>query len=360
MAEIRKRTQKMDQLVSKKIIILHFREPRLYPPLLNFIEFLKENDLEFYLVTAKYQSSKNQFAKFWGKLLFVLQGNFYATITQNPIVCFESISTIALFLANKLNSKLKVYFHFHEYFSKQEYLRESRLEQFGWKLEKNILKNAKWISHTNQHRMDMWAIENNSIDSKKYRILPNYPSEKWVKLKQPTQIDQKGITKLVHIGALSEKSMYLENMLQFLGNKPQFSIAFYSHRFTPEISDLISKYNNCTMNGSISYQDIPSLKGKYDVGLVLYNGSTLNFTYNAPNKIFEYLALDLDVWCSDKLITAYDHERLDCYPKMIMVDYENLEAFEVDKALDKNGLDYVQSPYVCEPVYQNLLKMMFE
>jgi hypothetical protein len=45
---------------------------------------------------------------------------------------------------------------------------------------------------------------------------------------------------------------------------------------------------------------------------------------------------------------------------MIMVDYENLEAFDVDNALDTSGLEYVPSPYVCEPVYEKFLSAINE
>ena len=44
------------------------------------------------------------------------------------------------------------------------------------------------------------------------------------------------------------------------------------------------------------YDSLPQLLTKYDVGLVLYKGNTLNFVHNVPNKAIEYLAAGLEVW----------------------------------------------------------------
>jgi hypothetical protein len=189
--------------------------------------------------------------------------------------------------------------------------------------------------------------------------MPNYPPQSWVE-KKALPKPNKGIVKLVHIGSLSLEGMYLQEVLDHFGSNPLYSIDFYSHNFTNRVEKAIQLHDNCAIKGSIPYNSIPSLKGEYDVGLVLYKGLSVNFTYNAPNKIFEYLALDFDVWCSNKLITARDYQRLDCFPKVIMVNFESLNQFDTYKALDKNGLTYIPSPYICEPIYDKLLKAIDE
>jgi hypothetical protein len=150
--------------------------------------------------------------------------------------------------------------------------------------------------------------------------------------------------------------MYLTEVLTRFGNSSEFSIDFYSFTFSDNVKVLINQYTNCHIMGAIQYKDIPKLKGKYDVGLVMYKAESLNFKYNAPNKIFEYLALDMDVWCSDRLFTAKEYKRDHCYPKLLMVDYDNLETFNENKALDKTGLAYKQSNYICEEVYESFLE----
>lgn len=348
-------------MTTSKLTILHFRDLGKYPPILNLIDYLRSSQIKFNPITASFTSQK-RILTLLSYFIFTLKSLSKLVLSKNQnILYFESISAVPVFIYFSLFpfSRKKLFIHYHEYFSTDEYLRQSFLERLGRKLEIKLFKRAIWISHTNKHRLDLFHKEFPYLSNSVLKTLPNYPPSSWLRApKQMNEAQTTDIIKLVHIGALSTDGMYLENVLKHFGNNPKFTIDFYSHKFTTEITALISSYSNCSIKGSIAYQDIPTIKGLYDVGLVLYKGISNNVKYCAPNKIFEYLALDLDVWCSDKLITASEHERLDCYPKMIMVDYENLEAFDVAKATDKSGLEYVPSPYVCDPVYEKLLKQI--
>jgi hypothetical protein len=340
----------------KSIVILHFRPPKLYPPLLNFISFLDEKKISYKLITAeKYNSKSNLVVRIYFVFSFFFRGNFSTLLRKRPIICIESISSIGLFASNYINRKQKVYLHYHEYFSIEEYKSESLLERLGHKLERIILKRALWISHTNEDRLKMWAGENQNIKPQILRLLPNYPPSKWLNSTQVKK-SKNNIIKLVHIGSLSTKSMYLKEVLSRFGSNCGFTIDFYSHQFTQDVIDAIKPHNNCIIHGSIDYFDIPKLKGVYDVGLVMYKGLSLNVKYSAPNKIFEYLALGLDVWCSDKLVSAENFQRIGCYPKMIMVDFTNLELFDVEQAKSIEGLSYVPSPYTFESIFTETLK----
>lgn len=349
--------------MKKGVTIIHYRDLAKYPPILNLIQFLKEKEFNFSCITSFHNSSinSNKFLNALSYFVFSIKV-FFTLIFSNKrsILYFESISAWPIYFYYLIfpSSKKKLLIHYHEYFSNLEYLNQSYFEKYGRKFEKKLFSRAIWISHTNKHRLDLFHKEFPDLDECLLRTMPNYPPFSWIKSpKQSLNENNQKVTKLIYIGAIS-KGMYLENVLSNFGNNFNFLIHFYSHNFTEDVNNLISSYSNCSIKGSIAYHDIPSLKGLYEVGLVIYNGSSLNFTYNAPNKIFEYLALDLDVWCSDKLITAKDYERLDCYPKMIMVDYDNLEAFNVEKATDKSGLQHAPSPYVCEPVYEKLLSSL--
>lgn len=50
------------------------------------------------------------------------------------------------------------------------------------------------------------------------------------------------------------------------------------------------------LDSGINYSDLPGVIRAYDVGVILYNGHIANYVFNAPNKLFEYLACGLDVW----------------------------------------------------------------
>jgi hypothetical protein len=322
---------------------------------LNFILFLNENKIPFKLITAeKYNSKINIFQRFFIVLRFFLRGNLSTLFQSGTVMCFESISVIGLCVSNVFNHRQKLLMHYHEYFSIEEYRGESFLEFLGYKLEGSVLKKALWISHTNDDRLNLWAKDNSNINPLVLKVFPNYPPSIW-KNSNREIINQINKIRLVHIGSLSIDSMYLNEVLSHFGSNSSYSIDFYSHKFSQDVRDAIELHDNCKINGAIDYENIPKLKGLFDVGLVLYKGLSLNFKYNAPNKIFEYLALDLDVWCSDKLISAKRFERLNCYPKMIMVDYTAINQFDVERARSKVGLAYSPTPYTCETVFNEIL-----
>jgi hypothetical protein len=343
----------------KSIVILHFRPPKLYPPLLNFLSYLEERNIRYKLVTAKEFNSKNVFFRFLSVLDFFINGSLSTFFHLGPIICYESISASGLFASSFLKRKQDIYFHYHEYFSIEEYKRESFLERLGLKLEKSILKKALWISHTNYDRLEKWSNENPCIQKEKLGILPNYPPKKWTHSKPKENYTHEKI-RLLHIGALSLNTMYLKEVLDMIGGDPRFSLDFYSHIISRDVHKEIDKHANCFIKGAIDYNKIPLLRNNYDVGLVLYNASTLNFKYNAPNKIFEYLSLGLDVWCSDKLISAKQYECVDTYPKMILVDFTRFNQFDVSKARSIEGLSYSPSPYHCEEVFDSFVEKIFQ
>jgi hypothetical protein len=345
-----------------KVDIFHFRELEKYPPILNLLSYSEKQGLKLKCFSGRYYG-KNKLIILTDYCLFTIRSFCFILFSKSKnILYFESISSIPVYLLFLVlpYSKKKLFIHYHEFFDKNEYRKQSFFERLGRILEIKLLKKAIWISHTNKDRMVHFHQEFPDIDKRFLRILPNYPPSSWLKASNQVRIKNNNLINLVYIGSLSDKGMYLENLLEMVGNNPRFTVDFYSHKFTDEVTKIISKYSNCYIKGAIAYKDIPKLKGFYDIGLVLYKGLSINFKYNAPNKIFEYLALDLDVWCSDKLITAREYERLDFFPKMIMVDYENLKHFNLEMAINRDGLTYKPSEYVCESVYEQLINVISE
>ncbi|RXJ46041.1 glycosyltransferase family protein [Gelidibacter gilvus] len=276
---------------------------------------------------------------------------------------YETLSSFPFVVYSLFYKKINLYIHYHELFTIEQLKKGRPLHNFLNRLEKRYLyAKAKWISETNRYRMKIFIDQYHlNFDRVKHRILPNYPPKKWIDQSKIVNVNQrdKSKIKLLHIGSLSFETMYLNEVLKQYGNHEKFEITFYSHLRDRIIIEKLTSYDNVTFKGSLNYDEIPNLKGLYDVGLVLYKGNSLNFTYNAPNKIFEYLALDLDVWCSDKLVTSKDYEIRSSYPKMLMVDFENLYRFNFQNALDKDKLTYKESPYYCETVYEPLAAQMY-
>ncbi|RTE51722.1 hypothetical protein EHW67_16045 [Arenibacter aquaticus] len=374
--------------MSKSLFIIHFLPIELYPPVLNFTQVISDDlspksNLEVFLLTTKpennldpYSCSNVNILRYRGielgmsyprRLLqyFYIYLNFLIQLlTKRPkvVMYYGTFSSLPIFIYSILYKSVKVYIHYHELFTLEQ-LKTGRgrmLHRILNKLEnKQLYSKARWISETNMYRLKIFLSQYNiNYNPDNHKVLPNYPPKEWIErsLFKPKH----DLIKLVHIGSLSMEGMYIAEVLSAFGNNKKYEIYFYSHSTNEIIIQKLKSYKNVHFMGSINYDELIQLKGLYDVGLVLYKTKSLNFTYNAPNKIFEYLALDLDVWCSDKLVTAKDYVISNTYPKMLMVDFENLATLNISDALNKEGLEYKNSPYFCETVYKPLSLQIYE
>jgi hypothetical protein len=368
--------------MKKRISIIHFSPIELYPPVLNLIDYLsKENiDIEIQIYSTdlnscvdKYENSSFKINRYKSivptssillKLLSYLNFNvsvFLNLLAFKPtsILYFETLSAIPAILYKSIRNT-KILVHYHEIVTLEELKNGRKLNSFINNIEKDHYDTFKWISQTNYSRLAIF-IDQYKIKKglQSLKVLPNYPPKIWLEHPKCRRNNNTSI-RLLHIGALSKEGLYLNEVLDRFGSNPKYTIDFYSHNFNSDVKEIILAHKSCRIMGAISYKDIPKLKGLYDVGLVLYKGSSENVIYSAPNKIFEYLALDLDVWCSNKLITSKEYVRSNCYPKMLLVDYSKLENFDVKNALNKVGLNYQASPFFCESIYLLISKELLD
>lgn len=362
-----------------KITIIHSLPLEYYPPVTNLINYLSiQKNIHITVFSTDndknretYRNDSVEIHRFndTGSLIvrkgvtslinsFKIYLNI-AEIKPDILIYYETFSVArsilpVLFIKNK-----KLLIINHEYFSKQWYQTiASKSIRFLHMLEQKFFyQKANLISQTNRDRRDLFLKDHPYIDKTKMILIPNYPSKNWSHKQKDTQAK---VLKTVYIGTLSFDYSYVQEYCEWvIQQKGDILFDIYSYNLDEKtktyLQGLQSPYIRIFDNG-VEYNDIPKCLKNYHLGLVLYKAITKNYKFNAPNKIFEYLALDLDVWCSDKLITAKDYQRLDCYPKMLMVNFEKLKDFNIHKALNKEGLKYVPSPYVCEPVYEELLK----
>lgn len=363
----------------KKILIFHFRPIQLYPPIINFLSYIAQlNKYEVTVVTtmtSRFNSLKFNEVKIvecfnydHGNSLRYLK--FYVTCFKyliptrkyNVIINYESISSISLSIANLLgllDSKTKLLFHYHEYFSVHDIKKQMRLEQIGYNLENKILKKAIWVSQTNSHRLNLFKFDKPFLTHNLYS-LPNYPSRRWCNSKKipSTTLDK---IKLVFVGALSSSSTYINEIIDWVNkNHDKLSLDIISLKLPVDIRSKMDLLESDSIRylGPIEYSKLPKILTGYDVGLVIYNGESNNFVYNQPNKIFEYLACGLDVWFSKDLISSHSLQRLDSYPKIVNVDFENIDSFNPFEAVDKTKLNYCENTYYAEEVFNSIFEQI--
>ena len=77
--------------------------------------------------------------------------------------------------------------------------------------------------------------------------------------------------------------------------------------------------------------------------------------YNAPNKLFEYLACGLDVWFPHLIKSSLPYATESSYPKVLPVNFDKLETYDLKVMIDRTGLEYKPSDYYCEDGFSYLL-----
>jgi hypothetical protein len=173
----------------------------------------------------------------------------------------------------------------------------SILLNFINKREKKIYHYAAWLSHTNEDRMRLFLDDISPIRPANLRIMPNYPPKEWGKAALKQRVPSP--MKVIYVGALNFVSMYLSECIRWIESKRgEFTLDVYSLQDTSEVNAFIREkgISHVKVKGFVAYGDLPGILSDYHIGIILYKGHNENFVFNAPNKLFEYLACGLDVW----------------------------------------------------------------
>ena len=371
-----------------QIVIIHFQPLELYPPVLNFLKYLDKPEMSALVLSTRNKKGSvfNQFKGLSENIEIkrtpaiipsspfrILSYSFFYIYTfcllvkRNPkaVLYFETISSWPALMYKKWKkNKANLFVHYHEYVSLNEYRNNMRLVKWMHALESKMYeKDYHWISHTNEPRMQKFMTDHRleKINRNVFHTMPNYPSGNWAKEKTAFGCAEK--IRLVYVGSLGYDTMYLKEIVDWvILNAGYISLDIYSHnmdersrRFLQTIQD-----NHVRVQDACDYEQLPATLKNYDVGLVIYKPTSDNWIYNAPNKVFEYLACGLDVWFSKTMAYTSTFAQEDVFPKIIPVDFEKLNAFNFRKAINREGLSMVENSFYYENVYDEIYKSLSE
>lgn len=315
--------------MNKKIAIVHFHPLEKYPPVMNLIIDIKSLGIFQVLVFSidngnkfgnwfNFENAKIfRFGRLHGNKILryctYLQFNILAIIgllliKPKVLFAFESYSIIPVYIYKKLFPKTILFVHYHEYTSLEEVKNSSIYLKFLNSIEKKLFLNCDWVSQTNEDRLNFFLEDYPSIKNERTFSAPNLPPTDWYSysLKNKSKIETPPL-KLVHIGALSLKTMYLKEMVEWvIVQEGKFIIDFYTDNITDDAVNYLKLIDSryVSLFESINYFKLPEVLIIYDIGLTLYNGYIPNHIYSVPNKVYEYLACGLQVWYSKDLLTT--------------------------------------------------------
>jgi len=366
----------------KKVAFIHYMPLEFYPPIVNLLDVLSNGDpikakvwsthnnknrvpytnTLFKIDRVPFPSmSENRILRLLKYVLFNLKC-FFGLILYRPdtIMYIESYSVWPVYWYLRLFGKHKgLFIHYHEYSSPEWYEENMVLVKHYHKLEKQFLyKKASWISQTNPDRVNLFVKDHPSIEADKLKVLPNYPPKKWMKTAKANTTKSDAI-RTVYIGSLSLSSTYIKEYCELvisMEGRLMFDIYAYNlHKDTLDyLSNLKSPYINYFKDG-IEYNEIPNVLNAYDVGVILYKGLTLNYKYNAPNKLFEYMACNLRIWYPKQLLGIKPYES----EQVISFDFESLNSAAIlnSSIFEKNNTFH--NKFIAENALKPLMTALF-
>jgi len=368
--------------MSHKTAIIHYLPLEFYPPVTNFInciskdkkskvyvyssvnnngrEVYENSEINYIYRSPSPKATEHAILRLFKYFVFnfVVFFKLYST-RPDTILYYETYSVLPVYWYLKfVNKKTKLFIHYHEYFSKEWYTKGMKTLKYYHKLEQAFMyKRSTYITQTNQDRVELFLKDNPKVEKTKMRILPNYPPKRWCQyLKQQHNLNP---IKSVYVGSLSLETMYVKEYctwVQSQEGKVIFSIYGYNvekktHTYLSSLNSDFIQYHP----GGIEYSQIPNLLSKYNVGVILYKALIDNFKYNAPNKLFEYISGDLEIWYSNKILGIKPYEK-HTFPRILSVDFECI----VDKELlGREGLKEIEhAVFIAEDVYMPYIKKL--
>jgi hypothetical protein len=363
--------------------IIHFQPLELYPPVCNLLDYFAKNSKDQIIVlTTKNKNKKlrvyknpskqicfhrspaivsNSSLRLWHYLYFYLNGLILLFKHQpKSVLYFDTISSWPALMYKKLKkSKVKLLAHYHEYCTPLEYANNMLLVKAMHKQEAKMYPHSyHWISQANEVRLQKMISDHHlqNINESVFHTMPNYPSRHWAKIRTSYRNSKK--IRLVYVGSLGYDTTYLEGLAQWvIKNKAQVTLDFYSHNMDEKAESFLAliEEEGIQFHGGVNYQELPEILINYDIGLVIYKPVSDNWIQNAPNKIFEYLACGLDVWFPKTMTYTLSLATEETMPKIIPVDFENLDELDFKKAVNRDGLHFKESNFFYENIYPDIL-----
>jgi len=370
----------------KRLMICHLLPLERYPPTMNLLRVLSsESELEVRICAAKNASvtssnfriegikifrflqpmdATNLFSKFWSYLSMTF-GPLLQMLIWRPerILYVEPHSSFPVYLYKRFfNKKVHIFIHHHEYYAKEQFDEQGMglVRYYHQKELTYLYPKAVWISQTNQFRLDLFYKDHPFLNPYNLQVLANFPPRSWQQQRGALRSSEK--ISCLYIGALSFENTYIREIVEYsLANSSHMTLSIYSNNIKEDVAHFLKKYSEqgvTLMAGGIPYDEIPQLAGQFDLGLVLYKGHNLNYTYNAPNKLFEYLAIGLDVLVPQQLKGCTPYWNTKTRPSVMPVDFNDLKfdlksfkSQQLKKTLNKSG-------YFCDQELMPLIKAL--
>lgn len=335
------------------LALLHFQPLENYPPVMNCIRDLEEEKVTEIKIFSTYSQNNwfsssypiyrlgnyttSRWSRYWTFLYFNFVSFFFLCYYRpKKVLYYETYSSWPVYWYKKLFPAVLVFIHFHEYVSEKEKKESSVYFKYLLKKEANILKNANWISHTNEDRMRFFQKDYPFLSKDQCHILPNYPPADWALRAQQIRASRQvsDVKRMVYVGALGLDATYIKEIAAWIEEQNgAYTLDIYSGNIDKAVLNFLQNLKSpyISLYKSIPYFELPEQLATYDMGLVLYKGIVPNHIYSVPNKIVEYLSCGLEVWYSEELVSTNKFKQEYYIQQLISIKFTNLTSIPEKK-----------------------------
>jgi hypothetical protein len=334
-----------------KVAVVHWMPLEMYPPAMNLVRELAQKGWSVTVHTThnrhglddffaegvsihRAPSASSMSAMTKAKALASFHvGTARRLVSDSPdaVIYFEPQSSFPVYLASSIRKDIPLFIHHHEYHEPAEFERRGmRLARLFHGLEqKSLFGRARWISHTNEARRELFLADNGESLRARTRIVRNMPPAPWSS--EPNRAWHGGNAKplrMVYVGSLSRSDTYIEACIEWVQSQDEglVTLDVYAYNTDAETAAYLESVAGGRIrfhSRGVSYDELPQLLRDFHTGLILYKARTLNYRHNASNKLFEYLACGLDVLYPPSMLGVKPYERMSESPRVIEVDFTN-------------------------------------
>ena len=148
---------------------------------------------------------------------------------------------------------------------------------------------------------------------------------------KPASKKTDAIIRIVYVGSLSLEDTWIEQLCKWvLTQADKLLLDIYCFNLTETADRFFTSLpiqNIRLFRRGTPYDNLPNILSAYDVGLILYKGTTENYRLNLPNKLFEYLACGLEVWFPPEMTLMNKWACPHSHPRVIPFNYQNPDTW---------------------------------
>ncbi|MCX7386109.1 MAG: hypothetical protein NTX48_05535 [Planctomycetales bacterium] len=375
-----------------KLAILHQLPLEYYPPATNAIQYFADRDsMRVLVVSSKNEKGRDAYVndrvnlkrfRFGKRTDSMLQrwrhASFWhwqaakalAEFEPDVLLYFEPHSALAATIYYRwFRGKARLFIHHHEYYTPSDYRQPgNRLTRINHFFERRaLLPRADWVSQTNPDRLRFFQADHPEVPAETLHVLPNYPPQSWMAesnqsvkrnmdqslRNSPTGKSSRQQVRLVYVGSVSLHDTYIGPLVDWLLANPTSGLTLdvFAYNTDSATREFLRNANGEIVrfhDRGVEYDDLPVLLRQFDVGVILYRCRTVNYQYNASNKLFEYLLCGLDVWYPPTMLGVKPYTHADAWPRVIEVNFDNMDDLDLNKLRSRDGLPTVPWTETCE------------